>query len=136
MSAHVCSLRLTASGGDLLSRQLDFLATRLAEAPESLSELIDALSGRAEALVQLREVQVGDAAASGAREIPFRLELTEGAARLLSAVAAADGDAGIVEDALRHFLSAPVVALNTSTVTATAGGVTRPLPDFPGGVRP
>lgn len=34
----------------------------------------------------------------------------------------------------KHF-PAPVVALNTSTVTATAGGVTPPLPGSPGGVR-
>ena len=136
MRTHHCALRLTVTGSELLSRQLDLLAASLSEAPEGLSELIESLAGRAEALVQLSEVKFRDPAARPAGELPFRLELTEAAARLVAAVAAADGDARIIEDALRHFLAAPVDGLDTTTVTATAGGVTSPLPGSPGGVRP
>lgn len=136
MRTHHCALRLTVTGGELLTRQFRLLVEGLEEAPEGLSELIDEVSSLAESMIQWREVKFRDPAARPAGELPIRLELTEDAARLVAAVAAADGDARVIEDALRHFLAAPVGGLDPVTVTATAGGVTSPLPGSPGGVRP
>lgn len=105
-------------------------ALALAEFADRAPKLLHGLVGAAESLIEIT-VRDDGRTATGAVKLLLGAQASDRARVLLAALRAANLNLSLVE----HLISAPVDGPNTITVTATAGGVTSPLPGSPGGVR-